>query len=192
MIEKLVQSLHESVKKRNNPEAYIIDKPSDAEIIHRGYVRDATFPLKYDFLPKSKGKSKNEGTHVYHFKADDGTGIIEIDHRVNGSIASGHETTSTISHELNGVETDVNLRRTLLPAVQHHIRSHDPDVLKIKKGFKFTKELIDRIDPDGNIFNISKTDFGTILKKKAPIDEKSKRIISHLKKKMSINKNKEN
>ena len=59
MIEKLVQSLHESVKKRNTPDSYVIDKQSDSEIIHRGYIKDAAFPLKYDFLPKSKGKSKN-------------------------------------------------------------------------------------------------------------------------------------
>ena len=192
MIEKLVQSLHESVKKRNTPDSYVIDKQSDSEIIHRGYIKDAAFPLKYDFLPKSKGKSKNEGIHVYYFKAKSGTGIVEIDHRINANPTSGHETTSTISLELNAVEPDINLRRTLLPAVQHHMRSHDPDVLKIKKGFKFTKDLIERIDPEGKIFDVTKTDFGTVLKKKAPIDEKSKRIIRHIKKKISINKNKEN
>jgi hypothetical protein len=190
MFGKLLQSLHESVKKRNTPDAYVVDTPQTKDVIHRGYIQ-AAIPVKYDFVPREKAKSKNDGTHVYRFSNKGSIGLIEIDHRLNANPSSGHETTSSFSSEVKDFEPDINLMRTILPAVQHHVRSHDPDILKFAKGFKFTKELISRLDPENKIFDVTKTDSGTILKKKAPIDEKSKRIISHIKNKVSINKNKE-
>jgi hypothetical protein len=78
----------------------------------------------------------------------------------------------------------------MVPAVVHHIKSHDPDIIRLKKGYPYTKDLLERIDSEGNIYDQTKTDFGTILKKKTPIPDKAKRIISHIKKQLRLNTNK--
>ena len=54
MFNELFQSLHEAVKKRNTPDSYIIDGEKNSDVIHRGYVRNAPFPLRHDFLPDGK------------------------------------------------------------------------------------------------------------------------------------------
>lgn len=192
MIDKLFQSLHESVKKRNTPDSYVIEDPKDIDVIHRGYIKNAAMPLKYDFIPREDGKSRNEGDHVYKFGSTTKGGVVHIDHRVNKNQESGHETTSTFASEISNLQTDIDLRRTIIPAVLHHIKSHDPDILKFKSGFKFLSDIMKELDPEKKKFAIKKTKFGTILIKNTPIDEKSKRIVSHIKSKMSINKNKEN
>ena len=192
MIDKLFQSLHESVKKRNTPDSYIIEDPKDVDVIHRGYIKNAAMTLKYDFIPKEDGKSRNEGDHVYKFGSTTKGGVVHIDHRVNKNQESGHETTSTFTNEILNLDVDVKLMRTIIPAVLHHIKSHDPDILKFKSGFKFLKKILKEIDPEKKKFDIKKTKLGTVLQKKSPIDEKSKRIISHIKSKIDINKNKEN
>jgi hypothetical protein len=48
-----------------------------------------------------------------------------------------------------------------------------------------------RLDPEKKKYTINKTKSGTTIKISNPLDEKSKRIISHIKKKISINNNKE-
>lgn len=192
MIDKLFQSLHESVKKRNTPDSYVIEDPKDVDVIHRGYIKNAAMPLKYDFIPKENGKSRNEGDHVYKFGSTTKGGVVHIDHRVNKNQESGHETTSTFASEILNLKTDIDLRRTIIPAVLHHIKSHDPDILKFKSGFKFVTDIIKEIDPDKTKFKLKRTKSGIVFTKNTPVDEKSKRIISHIKSKMSINKNKEN
>jgi hypothetical protein len=191
MINEVFKSLHESVKKRNTPEAHVLSSPKDVNVIHRGYIRNSAYPIKYDFVPTEKGKSKNEGTHVYRFSNKSNIGLIEINHKLNASQDSGHETTSTILSELGDFERDINLERTVVPAVVHHIKSHDPDIIKLKKGFAYTKDLLERIDPDDKIYVKTKTEFGTTLKKATPINDKAKRIISHIKSKLRLNNNKE-
>ena len=190
MYNDVFKSLNESVKKRNTPDSHILSSPKDVNVIHRGYIRNSAYPIKYDFIPKEKGKSKNEGTHVYRFSNKSNIGIIEIEHKLNTSQDSGHETTSTISSELGELERDINLERTMVPAVVHHIKSHEPDIIRLKKGYPYTKDLLERIDSEGNIYDQTKTDFGTILKKKTPIPDKAKRIISHIKKQLRLNNNK--
>jgi len=193
MIKQLFQSLHESVKKRNTPESYIIDEPKDLKVIHRGYITNSSMPLKYDFISKEKGTSKNEGDHVYKFGSTNKGGVIHIIHSVNKNQDSGHETTSVIDSEINGIDVNnIELMRTVVPAALHHIKSHSPDIIKFKTGFKFVKDLMNRLDPDGEKYTKKKSKNGTIFQLKQPIDDKSKRIISNIKSKLSINKNKEN
>lgn len=191
MIKKVFNSIHESVKKRNTPDNFIIDGPSDVNVIHRGYIKNSFYPLKYDFVPRDEGKSKNEGEHVYSFSKEKTKGVVSINHRVNKNIESGHETTSTVSFQLDDIESGIDIARTLIPAIVHHIKSHDPDIIKIEKGFKFSKKLMSRIDPKKDKFDIKKTKTGIVIKKKQPIDEKSKRIISHIQKKLNNNNTKE-
>lgn len=191
MIEKLIQSLHESIKQRNTPDAFVVDMPSDANVIHRGYIRNSTYPLRYDFVPKEKAKSKNEGDHVYKFGAVNSGGVIHIEHKINSNLESGHETTSIIKTEITGVEKNIGLMRTVIPAVMHHIKSHKPDIIKLDKSFKFKKILLKRIDPSNNKYTVTQGKNETIIKIKTPLDDKSKRIISHIKSKLKINTNKE-
>jgi hypothetical protein len=188
MYNDVFQSLHESVKKRNTPDAFLVDSPDSIDVIHRGYIKDAAFPIKYDFIPKNKKtRSKNEGSHIYSFANEGMNGVVEINHRTNSNIESGHETTSTFSMETPGFPSDVFLRRTILPAVMHHIDSHQPDILKFEKGFKFIPDLLERIDPKGKKFTVTYGENNTTIKRSSPIDDKTKRIIDHIKKKISIN-----
>ena len=86
MFNELFQSLHESIKKRNTPDSFIPSDIISSDVIHRGYIKDATFPLKYDFVPDGKGHS-NSGSHVYSFRDNNLSGVIEINHRYNPSMS---------------------------------------------------------------------------------------------------------
>jgi len=191
MIEKLVQSLQESIKNRNTSNDYDVTIPKDVAIIHRGYIKNAAFPLKYDFIPKEKKSSKNEGDHVYKFGGSNKGGVVHIEHRVNKNQESGHETTSIIKTEINGMDRNVDLVRTIIPAVMHHIKSHNPDIIKLDKSFKYRTILLKRLDPEKKKYDIKKNQNGITLKVKTPLDEKSVRIIKHIKTKLTINTNKE-
>jgi len=183
MFDKLLQSLHESVKKRNTPDAYVVDN-NDMKVIHRGYIK-SSFPLKYDFVPTENAKSKNEGEHIYSFGNAKTGGVISAQHKTNKNIESGHETTSTISLELRDVEKHVNLLRTVYPAISHHIKSHQPDVIKFDKGIPFLNKIIKRIDPNGKKYTVKKTKTGLVLANAKPLNDKSIRVIDHIKKKIN-------
>lgn len=183
MIEKLVQSIHESIKKRNLPSAYVLDSTDGSDSIHRGYIKNSTWPIKINFTPSKKQQFKNEGMHVYSFADGKLNGRVEINHRMNGKRDSGHETISIVDHDVGDFERNVDLQRAIIPAVLHHITSHDPDIIKFKKGFRYTKELLSRLDPEGKKFTVSKSNAGTTLKKTTPIDAKAARIIQHIRKK---------
>jgi hypothetical protein len=191
MIEKLVQSLQESIKNRNTSNDYDVTTPKDVAIIHRGYIKNAAFPLKYDFIPKEKKSSKNEGDHVYKFGGSKKGGVVHIEHKVNKNQESGHETTSIIKTEINGMDRNIDLVRTIIPAVMHHIKSHNPDIIKLDKSFKYRTILLKRLDPEKKKYDIKKNQNGITLKVKTPLDEKSVRIIKHIKTKLTINTNKE-
>jgi hypothetical protein len=181
MIEKLVQSLHESVKKRNTADSYITDSPGD-NVIHRGYIRNATLPIKYEFLPAEEQKSKNEGKHIYRFGSGKSMGVIIVNHKMNKKQDTGHETTSTINYETDGFENNVDLQRILVPAIMHHFQSLDPDIINFNGGFRYTKELMSRIDPKGEKFTVTKKESGLTLKKSKPLDAKAMRVVNHIKK----------
>ena len=189
MIDKLFQSIHESVKKRNTPDAYVVDAPGD-NLINRGYIRNATLPIKMEFIPGENQNSKNEGKHIYRFGKGKSMGLIIANHKVNKKQDTGHETTSTISNEIDGFEKNVDLQRILVPAVMHHIHSIDPDIIVFKNGFKYMKELLSRIDPEGKKFTTMDKETGTVLKKTAPIDAKAQRIVNHIKKSINNNRRK--
>lgn len=191
MIKQLFQSLHESVKKRNTPDAYVVASSKEDASIHRGYINNSAYTLKYDFLPNEKGTSRNEGKHLYSFADGANKGTVEINHRINANQDSGHETTSTVLANHDLFTDDVSLRRTVIPAVLHHIKSHDPDIVTLKSGFQFTDDLLARLDPESTKYNKQKTKQGIVLKKIMPIDDKSKRIIAHIKKKLRLITNKE-
>jgi len=180
MFDKLFQSLHESIKKRNTPDSFI---PSDVvarDVIHRGYIKDATFPLKYDFVPDGKGHS-NSGSHVYSFKDNNINGVVEINHRYNPSM-SGHETISQLSFEMNQGDSpsEVDVYRMILPALNHHMRSHGPDIIRFGENIPFADTLIQKLGSNFDTFNINGN---TIVKKK--IDPKTQRIMRHIKNKLN-------
>jgi hypothetical protein len=183
MINEIFQSLHESIKKRNTPDSFL-PKPIEAkDVIHRGYIKDATFPLKYDFVPDGKGH-ENSGTHVYSFKDGKRSGVIEINHKHRPNL-SGHETVSTISFEMNDGEKldDIQIHRMIMPALSHHMRSHGPDIIKFGDNVPFVDTLIRKLGSD---FESFVTKGNKMVKRK--IDPKVGRIISNIRKRLNNKK----
>lgn len=187
MFNELFQSLHEAVKKRNTPDSYVIDDKLEDGVIHRGYIRDASFPLRYDFLPDGKG-SKNSGTHVYVFNNEGASGVIEIKHKYSPK-DTGHETHSKVSFEMNSGRKpkDIDIHRTILPAVLHHMKSHSPDILEFSPSVKFSDDIIRRIGK--NFDSYEKTsDEGVARIAKRKLDPKISRVMNHIKKRLNTNK----
>jgi hypothetical protein len=181
MFNELFQSLQESIKKRNTPDNYVIDNsiPS-SDVIHRGYLRgDVEFPLRYDFIPDNSSY-RNAGRHIYHFKNEDVSGIIEIDHKYKPT-NSGHETSSSVYfHGIQGSLPRINIHRLLIPTLNHHIKSHDPDVINFKDNVPFPDDMIERL---GSNFEGFIANGKAIAKKK--LDPKIGRIVSHIKNKLN-------
>jgi hypothetical protein len=184
MYREVFQSLNESIKKRNTPDSFILGVGNNSkEVIHRGYIKDASFPLKYDFMPDGKGHS-NSGTHVYSFKDGNRSGVVEISHRYRPNL-SGHETLSTVSFEMNQGNSpeDIEVHRMIMPALRHHLKSHGPDIINFGDGVPYVDSLIRRMGSD---FETFETKGKKIIKRK--IDPKVKRIVSHIKKKINNKK----
>jgi hypothetical protein len=180
MHKEVFQSLHESIRKRNTPDHYVIDSSPRRDVIHRGYLRgDVEFPMRYDFIPDGS-TYKNSGRHVYHFRDGNISGVIEIMHTYSPT-SDGHETTSVLSFEkLSGSLPEINIHRLLIPTLNHHIKSHDPDIIKFSDGIPFPDDMISRL---GSKFDNFKN---TMVKKK--IDPKITRILSHIKNKLNTTK----
>ena len=53
MFNELFQSINESIKKRNNPDDFLPSASSHGDVIHRGYLRNAAFPIRYSFIPSN-------------------------------------------------------------------------------------------------------------------------------------------
>jgi hypothetical protein len=185
MIDDVFKSLHESIKRRNTPDSFIPPDIIARDVIHRGYIKDATFPLKYDFVPDGKSHA-NSGNHVYSFRDKNLSGVIEIDHKYRPNM-SGHETVSQLSFEMNQGDSpsEIEIHRMVLPALKHHIRSHEPDVIRFGENVPFIDTLIRKIGSNFESFDVRGN---KIVKKK--IDPRTQRIIGHIRSK--INKNKEN
>ena len=184
MYREVFQSLNESIKKRNTPDSFVLGVGDNSkEVIHRGYIKDASFPLKYDFMPDGKGHS-NSGTHVYSFKDGNRSGVVEISHRYRPNL-SGHETLSTVSFEMNQGDSpeDIEIHRMSIPALRHHLKSHGPDIINFGDGIPYVDSLIRRMGSD---FETFETKGKKIVKRK--IDPKVKRIVSHIKKKINNKK----
>lgn len=189
MIEQVFQSLHESIKRRNTPDSYIPKSPEARDVIHRGYVKSASFPLRYDFIPDNKGNS-NSGRHIYSF-ADKGiNGIIEILHK-DKTLNSGHETNSTVSFELTNGNSlkDIDVHRILIPAMNHHLRSHSPDIIKFSDGIPFPNDLSRRLGSGFESFE-KKTENGSTFISKKKLDPKISRVITHIRNKINNKKEK--
>lgn len=187
MFKDVFQSINESIKKRNNPEDFFPKKKntSEEDIIHRGYLKTAEYPIKYSFMPDGKENS-NSGTHIYHFKDKNINGIVDISYKFNPSM-SGHETKSHVRFENLGKDKlePIDLHRIIFPIINHHVKSHDPDIITFDKSIRYADDIIRRI---GSNYLMSKTESDVMAKKN--IDPKTKRIISHIKKK--LNNSKEN
>lgn len=182
MYKDLFQSINESIKKRNNPEDFLPTNYEGKDIIHRGYINNAAYPIRYSFMPDDKGGS-NSGLHIYHFKDKNINGVVEIHHKYSPNV-SGHETRSVVSFENLGKDKldSIDLHRMMLPIISHHVRSHDPDVIHFKNNIKYGKDIIRRL---GSSYQ---TNDNKIAKK--VIDPKMKRILSHVKNKLNRNKEK--
>jgi hypothetical protein len=112
--------------------------------------------------------------------------VIEIDHKYRPNM-SGHETVSQLSFEMNQGDppSEIEIHRMVLPALKHHIRSHEPDIIRFGENVPFIDTLIRKIGSNFESFDVRGN---KIVKKK--IDPRTQRIIGHIRSK--INKNKEN
>jgi hypothetical protein len=188
MYREVFQSLNESIKRRNSPDSYLPPKGTMRDVIHRGYIKDATFPLRYDFIPDGKGTS-NSGVHAYYFNNEGTRGVIEIKHRYAPK-TTGHETSSKISFEMiDGKPLDsIDLHRMIVPALMHHNRSHTPDIIEFDKSISDSAEdlisrLGDKFEP-GETIRMGET----VRFVKRKLDPKISRVISHIKSKLNNNK----
>jgi hypothetical protein len=178
MINNVFQSVHEAVKKRNNPEDFL-PQNSSKDIIHRGYLKKSSYPIKYDLLPD--GKTKNTGKHVYSFKQGNFSGILEIDHTYSPLI-SGHETRSKIHFEINNKspEEEIQIYRSfIVPSFMHHIESHRPDIINFNDSVINSDDLVRRL---GNSFESIP---GKSISAKRKLDPKISRIFAHIKKRLN-------
>jgi hypothetical protein len=185
MIRDIFQSLNESIKRRNNPDDFIGSNSSDNDVIHRGYLKNAEYPVRYSFIPDGKG-SANSGTHAYHFKNGAISGVVEIIHKYSPNM-SGQETKSHVNYENTGSEKldAFDLHRMMIPIIKHHVKSHDPDVMTFSKSVKYADDLIRRM---GNNYMMNKGEDRITAKKQ--MDPKMKRVLSHIKKKLNNSKEK--
>lgn len=189
MFDEIFQSLHESIKRRNTPDSYIPKEIESRDVIHRGYIKNSPFSLRYDFVPDNKNYS-HSGKHIYSFADNGNNGIIEISHSYKPT-NSGHETNSTVSfEELNGKSLeDIQIHRILIPALNHHLKSHGPDIVKFGDGIPYPEDLSRRLGSEFESFE-KKTQNGSTFISKKKLDPKISRVISHIRNK--INKKKEN
>lgn len=183
MYDKVFQSLNEQVKKRNTPESFLPPENKRKDVIHRGYLRNSTFPIRYDFIPD--GNAQNTGTHAYYFADGNNRGVVTVNHRISPK-DSGHETESLISYEMiSGKKPeDIDLHRIILPVVSHHSKSHDPDIINLHNSIKFSDDLTRRLGTN-YISSTTKTN-NTVLKKK--LDPKISRVLTHIKNKLNNRK----
>lgn len=188
MFENLFQSLHESIKRRNTPDSYIPPKtPSDKDVVHRGYLKSTSYPIRYDYIPDEK--TSNSGSHIYSFKDGANSGIVEIVHRYSPKM-SGHETISKINFEMNEGKPEeyINLYRgAILPSVLHHIKSHGPDILHFSRSVKYADDILRRIKKDFDMIEKESPD-GKIVLGKRKLDPKFSRITSYIKKRINTSK----
>jgi hypothetical protein len=186
MFNELFQSLHEAVKKRNTPDNYVIDGKDSEDVIHRGYI-DASFPLRYDFIPDGRG-IKNSGIHAYAFDNDGIKGVVEIHHKYSPK-ESGHETHSRVSFEMtNGRRPkDIQIHRTILPAILHHMKSHSPDIVEFGPSVKFSDDLIRRLGKKFDSYEKTSEE-GTTRIAKRKLDQRTSRVVQHIKKRLNRNK----
>lgn len=179
MINHVFQSLHEAVKKRNNPEDFLPQNLT-RDVIHRGYLRKTSYPIKYDLIPD--GKTKNTGKHIYSFKNGNSYGFLEIDHKYSPTM-SGHETKSNIHFEMEGkspMEKIDIYRSFIVPSFLHHTSSHDPDIINFKDTVINTDDLVRRLGSKFETVN------GSSLTARKKLDPKISRIFGHIKKKLNI------
>lgn len=181
MYREVFQSLNESIRKRNSPEAFLPPKGERRDVIHRGYIKDATFPLRYDFIPDGKGSS-NSGIHAYYFNDGSRKGVIQIQHRY-APLISGHETKSKLSFEMfEGKPLDpIDIHRMIVPALMHHNKSHIPDIIEFDDSVK--ESMDDLIFRLGDTFEIGNRKSGKIVRRK--LDPKISRVITHINKKLN-------
>lgn len=185
MYREVFQSLNESIKRRNSPDAYIPPKGGMRDVIHRGYIKDATFPLRYDFIPDGKGSS-NSGTHAYYFNDGGSRGVVEIKHRYSPTM-DGRETKSILSFEMiDGKPLDsIDIHRMIAPALMHHNRSHAPDVIEFDHSVSDSvDDLISRLGSAFEPGEVSRNGKSTKVAKRK-IEPKVSRIISHIRERLN-------
>lgn len=189
MYREVFQSLNESIKKRNTPDSFLPPVASEKETIHRGYLKTASLPIRYDFKPDGKGGA-NSGTHAYVFKDKDRSGIVEISFRHAPSM-SGHETSSKISYEMVRGDPleDIDAHRIIIPILKHHLKSHAPDSIQFNNTIPFQDDLIRRMGDSFDEFE-KQTKDGVVKIAKRILDPKIGRIVSHIKNKLNNNRSK--
>ena len=126
--------------------AKVLNPMSKHTRIYRGRIKGSN-NLTYTFKPKLEyGKNaemfgpkyREEGAHIYSFKTPEGReGNVHIHHGESHSSLQrqGIRTTSEISFDFDdeanktGKEghKSLGIFRTVLPAIRHHLKSHNPD-----------------------------------------------------------------
>ena len=76
--------------------------------------------------------------------------------------------------------SEIDVYRMILPALNHHMRSHGPDIIKFGENIPFADTLVQKLGSNFDTFN---TKGSTIVKKK--IDPKTQRIMRHIKNKLN-------
>lgn len=181
MYDDVFKSLNESVRKRNKPEDFLPHDTEGRDVIHRGYLKRSTYPIRYDMIPD--GKTKNTGKHIYNFKNGDASGFMEIDHKYSPSL-SGHETVSKINFEIEGKPEDQEIqiyRSFIVPSIMHHVESHKPDIIHFLPSVVNSEDLFRRL---GSSFEMLKTDDNKLVAKRK-VDPKISRIFTHIKKSLN-------
>lgn len=124
----------------------VLDPMSPQSRVYRGRIKGSN-NLSYSFKPHLEfGKNaemlgpkyREQGAHIYSFKTPEGKeGNVFIQHRESHASLQrkGIRTTSEISFDFNddvhktGQEghKSLGIFRTVLPAIRHHLKSHNPD-----------------------------------------------------------------
>lgn len=185
MINKVFQSLHESIKRRNTPDSFIPPKiPYGKDVVHRGYLKSTSYPIRYDYIPDEK--TSNSGSHVYSFTDGGRKGVVEIIHKYSPKM-SGHETISKINFEIteNLTEEYIDIYRgAILPSILHHIKSHAPDILHFSRSVKYADDILRRIKGDFDMVERESPE-GKIVLGKRILDPKISRVSAYIKKRIN-------
>lgn len=124
----------------------VLDPMSSHSRVYRGKIKGSN-NLSYTFRPDfTFGKNaemlgpkyREQGSHTYSFRTPEGKeGNVYIHHRESHPSLQrqGIRTTSEISFDIDGEsrKTDeeghksLGIFRTVLPAIRHHLKSHNPD-----------------------------------------------------------------
>jgi hypothetical protein len=143
--------------------------------IHRGRIGKAVLPTSYRFKPTEFKKSKRglsysgnteAGVHQYSIKNGDETISVSISHKTSKrpEMKKGSLTTSKVDINLANNLGSHDVLNSVIPSIQHHIRSVRPDTIQIQTNDStaFHKKVVSGISKKYRVSSTEKED-GTHL-----------------------------